>query len=574
MWGDLPVFENPPSGVPFKTSPEDYDKAGPRAWSDDNVDGELRRIFNPDEVIDLGETKKIIIDNLVHPNAATGTNLSNNIIGFSSWGTTLGSSTEWALTPWERSLKIHCPGTQSGERAWVLGQFTPFEGKSYAGRLVFKGTEGDSFIIVIQGLNSPYTVLGTSTTIIATGSAQVIDVSGICPAGATQIGVLIRKVNTNTNPFYIGAAVIIEGNIIPEYDYIDSDTGNLVKIHKNKETEFYIENGIIKVEPTPDCVKIYAFESLPTDNQHNVGTNLTGFASWSSQNQHLLSRDTTIHKTGGGSARLRSFYNGQQNMTLQIGVPRWPVIPGEEYYLTSLNLMADFQSPIIVNVRIDWRDSGGNQISLSQTGVVSPENLEWFTLPEFKVTAPEGAATAYFYIYAYQIKNNDTIWYDSGQFGRWKLMEEIPIGDNEPIRSIKIVEINREQISVQINRTTWTIRQGDPVVKIDHPYDDLKMLLGTSYYHDGITTNNPIANADISMQSQNYCIKTIADAPANLRTLLIQMTPTTIKSDKIPATQNTGIGVYDPNETPSSPSGYLGLVGWFVNRGRQKMKLA
>lgn len=161
----------------------------------------------------------------------------------------------------------------------------------------------------------------------------------------------------------------------------------------------------------------------------------------------------------------------------------------------------------------------------------------------------------------------------NGESGAWVLSEEISIG-NESIDLVKIEEINREIVVLRINRTTWTIRRGDPVVKIDHQYNDLGMLLGTSYYHDGTTTTNPATGADITMQTQSYCLKTTSNSLTNMKTLLIQTTPTTIKSDKIPATQNTGIGVYDPNETPTDPSGYIGLTGWFVNRGRQKIKLA
>ncbi|WP_321422760.1 hypothetical protein [uncultured Methanobacterium sp.] len=91
--------------------------------------------------------------------------------------------------------------------------------------------------------------------------------------------------------------------------------------------------------------------------------------------------------------------------------------------------------------------------------------------------------------------------YDNG----WELFEEISIG--ESIDLVKIREINREIITLQINRTTWTVRRGDPVIRIQHSYNDLILGLKTCYSHDGTTTINPEAGDDISMASQSYCLK-------------------------------------------------------------------
>ncbi len=51
------------------------------------------------------------VDNLVSANVATGTNTLATIGGYINWGTTLESSTEWAVNGWNRSLKVICPGT-------------------------------------------------------------------------------------------------------------------------------------------------------------------------------------------------------------------------------------------------------------------------------------------------------------------------------------------------------------------------------------------------------------------------------------------------------------------------------
>ena len=39
--------------------------------------------------------------------------------------------------------------------------------------------------------------------------------------------------------------------------------------------------------------------------------------------------------------------------------------------------------------------------------------------------------------------------------------------------------------------------------------------------------------------------------------MIVQTSPTTIKSDKIPATAYTGLGVYDKDDPSTGPSGYI-----------------
>ena len=519
MWGDLPVFENPSSGVPFQTSPEDYDKGGPRAWSDDNEDGELRRIFNPEEVIDLGENKKIVYNNLVDANIATATSKLGTTSKFGVFGANIASSPENVdlETGKTRSLKIFTEGSVSGEGYRLYsngGAASP--GKQYVTRLRFTGESGIVSVVLSfrnsggSGIQSFY-----SSNITLDGSVHEVTVTGTAPAETVSVDAFIATTGTVQEiEFNLLEEIILEGNSIPDYDYMDPETGDLVKEIREKSTQFYLENGIIKVEPTHDTVNIYVFESLLTDNQHNVGTNLSGIFGWSSQSlNYELSRDTSLFKTGGGSAKLRSTYNGTQNVSIILGGSgiRYPIDPSEKYYLTALQLMIESLTDKTLMARFLWYDSDGNpltgddQWTFVNLGVA--RNLEWFEVLEEEIIPPESAASCYIDFYVEGLLKDEILWYDSCQFGKWTKMEEVPIGNNEPIREIQIKEINRENITIRINRTDWTIRRGDPVVKVQHPYDDLGMSLVTCYQHDGTITTNPKAGDNITMNTQHYLLR-------------------------------------------------------------------
>jgi len=518
MWGDLPVFENPPTGVPFQTSPEDYDKAVPRAWSNDNDDGELRRIFNSEEVIDLGENKKIVYNNLVDVNIATATSKLGTTSKFGVYGASIASSPENVdlETGKTRSLKIFTEGSVSGEGYRLYsngGAASP--GKQYLTRLRFTGESG-TVIVTLSFRNSGGSGIGSfySSNITLDGSIQEVIVTGTAPENTVYVDAFLATTGTIQEIEYnLLEEIILEGNSIPDYDYMDPDTGDLVKEVRSRSNEFYLENGIIKIEPTNDSVKLYYFESLLTDNQHDVRTNLTGIGGYSNQSgKFVLERDINIFKTGGGSAKLRSTYDGSANVCIYLGGPsnKFPVIGGEEYYFTMIQVMVKAAADKNLQLSIRWYDSEGDPLTENNgwehISIGTAKNLKWLEYEQIKIQAPEEAAYCYFQIDGYLL-NNELLYYDSCQFGKWTLKEEIPIGNNEPIREIQIKEINREIITIGINRTDWTIRRGDPVVNVEHPYDDLGISLVTCYQHDGTLTTNPKAGDNITMNTQHYLLK-------------------------------------------------------------------
>lgn len=159
----------------------------------------------------------VYIDSLYFSDV-NGTWVEGEISYFGSNGVTTSSSADWSVSEMgNKSCKITCPGTQVGERAWAQSQsgYIPVPGKTYTALVKFKGTAGEQFIVTIQQINSPYTVMG-SQAVTATGVEQTVVVSGVCPEGATSIGALIRKDPTiSTNPFYIGEVILVEGDKIP-----------------------------------------------------------------------------------------------------------------------------------------------------------------------------------------------------------------------------------------------------------------------------------------------------------------------------------------------------------------------
>lgn len=149
------------------------------------------------------------------------------------------------------------------------------------------------------------------------------------------------------------------------------------------------------------------------------------------------------------------------------------------------------------------------------------------------------------------------------------------------INLIKTLYSSPEKFVLQINKTKWTVWRGKPFIQIEHPETDLTYTLNTCYYHDTTTTTDPAANADISMLTSYTCqvwnkgSGTCASPnPAqNTRLQIIQLVPTTIKSDKIPMAEITGIGHYDNTLASTSYNSALKLSQEFMVQTRQKLSL-
>ncbi len=110
---------------------------------------------------------------------------------------------------------------------------------------------------------------------------------------------------------------------------------------------------------------------------------------------------------------------------------------------------------------------------------------------------------------------------------------------------LKARVINSNVIQIQINDTIWTLRQGKPFVYVQHAQTPIRYGLKENYVHDGQTRNLPSKNEDISVSTNFYC--NIYNSTDQYRMLLVKTSPTSIKSDSIPADDITIIGHYDKN---------------------------
>ena len=129
------------------------------------------------------------------------------------------------------------------------------------------------------------------------------------------------------------------------------------------------------------------------------------------------------------------------------------------------------------------------------------------------------------------------------------------------LTTMKPLYISPERHTYQLNDTRWTVWRGKPFVKIEHPNTDVTYTRTTYYVHDGATITSPAANADVTMAATPYC-NIYANSGDTYRFQILQLDPTTIKSDKIPATAQSGIGWY--NNTAASPS-----YDWYVNIAKE-----
>jgi hypothetical protein len=87
--------------------------------------------------------------------------------------------------------------------------------------------------------------------------------------------------------------------------------------------------------------------------------------------------------------------------------------------------------------------------------------------------------------------------------GEWALLNTFTIGD---INYIKILNYTPEELIFQINRTIWTLRRGEPLVYVEHPYTPIGYSKKTTVYHDNLLNNGLADGVDVSMLSQHYAL--------------------------------------------------------------------
>lgn len=137
---------------------------------------------------------------------------------------------------------------------------------------------------------------------------------------------------------------------------------------------------------------------------------------------------------------------------------------------------------------------------------------------------------------------------------------------------IKPVMVTKDLFTLQLDRTFWTVRAGKPSLWIEHEFTQIGYTLKSCYYHDGVILTNPAVDTSISMENQFYCNlwnrgTGTCENPnpvQRYRLSIIQVEPTTIKSNSIPESGMTGIVVYDTNISDNQNDGlFYRIREWF-----------
>jgi hypothetical protein len=166
-----------------------------------------------------------------------------------------------------------------------------------------------------------------------------------------------------------------------------------------------------------------------------------------------------------------------------------------------------------------------------------------------------------------------------GYNGAWVLVNEFVFPAN--IKLIKALYVSPERFVFQIDHTIWTLERGKNFCRVQHPNTELSFTIKTCYYHDGVTTTSPAAEADITMLEGAFCNiwskgtgSCATPNPAdNTRLQIIKLYPTVILSDAIPEDTVTGIGWYNATLDDDSSSSYVNIPKEFQLVPRQNISI-
>lgn len=158
------------------------------------------------------------------------------------------------------------------------------------------------------------------------------------------------------------------------------------------------------------------------------------------------------------------------------------------------------------------------------------------------ITADEVALPGGFYVSNGLVKldvqsTNVGFWYWDGT-GYTKI-NQFTIGT---INLFKLLEIGPERVTFQINTSKWTLKRGQQYITVKHPNNELTYTNPGMFTHDG-TTETLAAGANVSMQTVGHAEAYASGATYGLQ--IYKLSPTTIKTDSIPASSLTGIGWYN-----------------------------
>lgn len=165
------------------------------------------------------------------------------------------------------------------------------------------------------------------------------------------------------------------------------------------------------------------------------------------------------------------------------------------------------------------------------------------------------------------IPNTSSITINHKLSGSWSLLNEFGFGEN--ISYIKILNYTPEELLVQINRTKWCLRRSEPFVYVKHPNTAFSMTSTTYYDCDSGVISGGVG-IDIPMVEQYYAL---GYGSSDYGELILKTNPTTIKSDLIPQSELTGIGVYNRTESSASYNHYSKLAKEWLNPVDQRIRI-
>lgn len=156
------------------------------------------------------ETKTLT--NLNAENVARGTDTLGNTAGFTNYGSTITSSTDWADTG-TKSLKVATNNSAAGEGAYYIFDSTP--GDDYAVQIKIKGTIGNTYRMYVLGHTGGTTTMLLETFTL-TETEETIEYTGVCPAGITQLAVRVLTHTKRSENFYLDSLISVHGTSVPD----------------------------------------------------------------------------------------------------------------------------------------------------------------------------------------------------------------------------------------------------------------------------------------------------------------------------------------------------------------------
>ncbi|HBQ28842.1 MAG TPA: hypothetical protein DD719_05525 [Desulfotomaculum sp.] len=153
--------------------------------------------------------------------------------------------------------------------------------------------------------------------------------------------------------------------------------------------------------------------NLLTANQADVEKDLSDLLFWSFQNRHEAVRDTTVAKQDNSSARIKSLYSGNQDMSIRT-LPTMINISPAKPYIFNVWAKADAAPTRQWRIGVRWYDANNNFISSNDSTNIDVTS-DWSELV-IAGTSPKNAAKCYGTLVIINAACNEIFWWDKAQF--------------------------------------------------------------------------------------------------------------------------------------------------------------